>query len=546
MLSSLHIKNIVLIDNLNLEFKDYLSVLTGETGAGKSILLDSLGLVLGARADAGLVGRYDDKSSVTASFEVSDENPVHDLIKENDLEIDADLIIRRTLTKDGRSKAFINDQPVSVGLLKQVGNFLAEIHGQFDTHDLLNVSKHIDLLDEYAGHNDLLEEVQKKWILLAQQREELKALQEKIEEAKADEEFYRQSLEDLDALEPKAGEEEGLSKLRERLMRREQISETIKEAEIGLEDLEMASGTVWRALNRLGDDGKASIDAMERLNAEYHEVVSSLQEITQELESSENSLSEIDDRLFALKAQARKHGCVIDDLCNKRDEIATALNGIENQDHNIIQLSREIEKLEKDYFVSAEKLSKSRQKYAVNLSKEVMKELVPLKLEKARFEVIRQDAQESDKGLDNIEFMIATNPNSEAGALNKIASGGELSRFMLAIKVVMSQDVSHKTLVFDEVDSGIGGATADAVGERLARLAQERQVLVVTHSPQVAAKGQNHWIVSKNKVKEGMTHVEPINDHEDRREEIARMLSGAAVTQEARAAAEKLLAEKVA
>lgn len=546
MLVSLHIKNIVLIDNLSLDFKNHLSVLTGETGAGKSILLDSLGLVLGARADVGLVGRYDDKASVTASFEVKQSHPVLVLLKENELEVDSDLIFRRSVTKDGRSKAFINDQPVSVGLLKQAGQALAEIHGQFDTHDLLNASKHVDLLDEYAGHHNLLSAVQQKWNKLAQKRKELKKIQEKIETAKADEAFYRESLEDLDALEPKAGEEETLSNLRERLMRREQMTSTIQEAELGLQDLEMASSNVWRALNRLGDDGKASIDAMGRLNAEYQEVLASLQDITQVLESGENSLSEIDDRLFALKAQARKHGCTIDDLSQKRDEIAMALNAIENQDDHIIQLSRDIERLEKEYLKSAEKLSGSRCKYADSLSTQVMKELAPLKLEKARFEIKQESTIQSEKGIDDIEFMIATNPNTDAGALDKIASGGELSRFMLAIKVVMSQSATQKTLVFDEVDSGIGGATAAAVGERLAQLAQDRQVLVVTHSPQVAAKGQYHWIVSKNKVKENMTYVEPVNDHADRREEIARMLSGASVTEEARAAAEKLLTEKVA
>jgi DNA repair protein RecN (Recombination protein N) len=546
MLSSLHIKNIVLIDNLTIDFADNLSVLTGETGAGKSILLDSLGLVLGARADAGLVGSYSDKATVTATFDVPDDHSILQILKENDWELETPVIIRRTLTKDSRSKAYINDQPISVALLKQVGEKLVEIHGQFDTHDLLDASKHIDLLDDYAGHDALRDSVRKKWSDFLQKRRELQILQNQIETAKSDEEFYRQSIEDIDALDPKKDEEEILSSLRERLMKRDQIVSTIQEAERGLEALEIASGNVWRALSRLGEDGKLSIEAMERLNAEYQEVVFSLQEISYQLENNENSLTEIDDRLFALKAQARKHDCKIDDLPQKRDEIAAALNNIENQDALVVQLTKEIQKIETSYFEAAEKLSLSRQKYALQLCKEVQKELAPLKLEKARLEIKQTRIQENQKGVDQIEFFVATNLGSDLGALNKVASGGELSRLMLAIKVVMAKSTSTKTLVFDEVDSGIGGATAAAVGERLSRLAKDRQVLVVTHSPQVAAKGQHHWIVSKNKVKANMTYVEPVNDLQDRREEIARMLSGASVTEEARAAAEKLLNEKVA
>ncbi len=546
MLTSLHIKNIVLIDNLNIEFQDNLSVLTGETGAGKSILLDSLGLVLGARAETGLVGQYDDKSNVTARFDVSNKHPVLRFLQKNDLTSEESLIFRRTLTKEGRSKAYINDQPVSVALLKQAGNYLAEIHGQFDTHELLDATTHIDLVDEYAGHHDLCDEVSEKWKALADKTKLLKVLQKQIENAKTDEEFYRESLEDLDALDPKSGEEDTLSTLRSRLMKREQISETIKEAELGLEELEAANGAIWRAINRLGEDGKESMEAMERLNAEYQEVLAAIQNVSADLDNNNHSLTDIDDRLFALKAQARKHGCTIDTLPNKRDEIATALNAIENQDEALLSLMKEIEKLQNAYLRAAERLSASRKKYALILSREVMQELPPLKLEKARFDIHFEETQQSAKGIDLVEFIVATNPNSDAGALDKVASGGELSRLMLAIKVVMAKTVSSKTLVFDEVDSGIGGATAAAVGERLARLATDRQVLVVTHSPQVAAKGQYHWIVSKNKVKENMTHIEPINAQKERREEIARMLSGAKVTAEARAAAEKLLNEKAA
>ena len=544
MLASLIIKNVVLIEHLKIDFREGLCALTGETGAGKSILLDSLGLALGARSDFGLVRQGEEQANVSAEFETDKDHAVHNFIKEQGLETDTTLILRRSISNDGKSKAYINDQPVSAKLLKSVGEMLVEIHGQFDTQTLLNAQNHIHLLDEYAEHEVLLKALKAVWKQWKDAEVSLESERRKIEQARNDEEYYRTSLEDLDALSPQKGEEENLSKLRDRLMGREKILESIHAAEEGIQEIENASSSVWKSLNRLGDDGKQPIEAMERVNAEIEEVKGALYALADDLDSSEHSLQEIDDRLFNLKAQARKHGCSIDQLPEKRDEIAQALDAIESQDDYLAKLIQQVDAHKKDYQGQAEKLSNKRQEAAKKLAKLVMKELPPLKLEKARFDISVEELEEGDwnsKGWNKVEFLVATNPGSQAGALNKVASGGEMARLMLAIKVVLAEIGTAGSLVFDEVDSGIGGATAAAVGDRLARLAEKRQILVVTHSPQVAAIAQNHWIVTKTGQKTVTTNIVPLYNPPERQEEIARMISGAEVTDEARAAAGKLL-----
>ena len=544
MLASLTIKNVVLIEHLKIDFREGLCALTGETGAGKSILLDSLGLALGARSDFGLVRQGEEQANVSAEFETNNSHPVHAFIKDQSLETDTTLILRRSISNDGKSKAYINDQPVSAKLLKSVGEMLVEIHGQFDTQTLLNAQNHIHLLDEYAEHEGLLKALKAVWKQWKDTEGSLESERRKIEQARNDEEYYRTSLEDLDALSPQKGEEENLSKLRDRLMGREKILESIHAAEEGIQEIENASSSVWKSLNRMGDDGKQPIEAMERVNAEIEEVKGALYALADDLDSSEHSLQEIDDRLFNLKAQARKHGCSIDQLPEKRDEIAQALDAIESQDDYLAKLMQQVDAHKKDYREQAEKLSKKRQEAAKKLTKLVMKELPPLKLEKARFDISVEELEEGDwnsKGWNKVEFLVATNPGSQAGALNKVASGGEMARLMLAIKVVLAEIGTAGSLVFDEVDSGIGGATATAVGDRLARLAEKRQILVVTHSPQVAAIAQNHWIVTKTGQKTVTTNIVPLYSPPERQEEIARMISGAEVTDEARAAAGKLL-----
>ncbi len=544
MLASLTIKNVVLIDQLTINFSNGLSALTGETGAGKSILLDSLGLGLGARADAGLVRHGEDQASVAVTFDLDEKHPALKLIEEQDLETDTTLILRRNVSKDGRSKAFINDQPVSVSLMKQVGSLLVEIHGQFETHNLLNQKYHSFLLDEYAQHDKQLKDLSADWKSWKESEKALISRQKEMDQAREEEDFYRTSLQDIDALSPQVGEDETLTNLRNRLMRREQIIENLNEAKDGLNDIESKAMGVWRALEKLDQEGAEVIAAMERVNVEIQEVLGALNDLSHEVKNNDTSLSDIDDRLFALKAQAKKHHCLIDELPTKREEIATALDAIENQDNHLAALKQDVEKNKASYIKKAKSLSASRQEKAKKLSHLVMKELPALKLEKAQFVVSVERVEEADwnaKGMNFVQFLVATNPGAQAGALNKIASGGEMSRFILALKVVLAEVGAAQTLVFDEVDSGIGGATAAAVGERLLRLAEQNQILVVTHSPQVAAMAAHHWIVSKTGQKQIKTNIISLNDKKDRREEVARMLSGTEITREARAAADKLL-----
>ena len=544
MLATLTIKNVVLIETLVINFAKNLCALTGETGAGKSILLDSLGLALGARSDSGLIRRDADKAVVTASFDLAKTHSAFKILSSNDVEHEGDLILKRVLTSDGRSKAFINDQAVSVSLLKSIGQTLVEIHGQFDTYHLMDASNHVVMLDEYAGHGKQLVSLKSKWITWRDLKKALITAQETIEQARADEEYYRQSLEDLDSLSPESGEEEKLSRLRERLMRREQILTNLNESQISLGDIEELSGKVWRNFERLGEEGKLAVEAFSRMESEMQEVLSAIADVSHDVENSEFSLTEIDDRLFALKAQARKFECEIDALPAKRDEIAAALNAIENQDADLAQMMRDVEIAKEAYEGEAQALSVKRQKAGEKIAKLVMKELVPLKLDKARFEVAIETLDENQwniNGLDKVEFLIATNPGAQAGSFSKIASGGELSRFTLALKVILAETGIAPSLVFDEVDSGIGGATAAAVGERLAKLATHKQILVVTHSPQVAATAHSHWIVSKSGAKDVKTTITPLDSIAERQEEIARMLAGAEITPEARAAAMKLL-----
>lgn len=544
MLASLSIKNVVLIDHLTIEFQKGLCALTGETGAGKSILLDSLGLALGARSDSGLVRKGAEQAQVSATFEIEEFHPAHEALRASDLETDNTLVLRRTVGCDGRSRAFINDQSVSASLLKKIGEMLVEIHGQFETQSLLNPKQHLGLLDGYAGVSNGRAELLRLWDAWKAARQELKDSRARMEKASQEEEYLRKSLEDLDALEPKEAEEEKLTQLRARLMRRDKIFEGLNAAHQAIEETESKMNGVWKALEQIGEDAKEMVAGMDRAAAEMQEVSAQLHDFSSELEEGASSLEEIDDRLFALKNQARKHDCSIDELFQKREELAQQLNLIEGQDEALSDLVEQVEKTRGVYLEKAESLSKIRTKSAQKLDALVAKELGPLKLEKARFETQVERLEENGwgpLGIDNVQFLVATNPGASAGPLGKIASGGERARFMLALKVVLAEVGTVGSLVFDEVDSGVGGSTAAAVGERLARLSGARQILVVTHSPQVAARASHHWIVSKNAGKEVKTNIIPLSELAQRREEIARMLAGAEITPEARAAAGKLL-----
>lgn len=542
MLVSLSINNVVLIDRLNVEFQRGFCALTGETGAGKSILLDALGLALGARSESGLVRKGAEAAQVTAEFHVGDTHPLFKILHNANIEVEGNttIVLRRSVGADGRSRAFINDQPISIGLLKQIGETLVEIHGQFDSHGLLDPKTHCALLDEYAGVDaDALE---KSWAAWKEAERAFAEAQERAWKAKAEEDYLRAAVDALDELNPEEGEEEKLAGLRERLMKREQILENLGVAGDGVEVAEDTLNVVFRALEKAGaDDALAGID---RALAELKEVAARIGGLSADLEESEFDLPRIDDRLFEIRGLARRHNVAPDELPRLRDDLAAQLSLIGRQEEVLDGLKAKVGAARAGFVKEAEKAGAARRRAAEKLDKLVAKELPPLKLDKAQFATGVTELPESEwgpGGTDAARFLVATNPGSEPGPLNEIASGGEMARFMLALKVVMAETGSAGTLVFDEVDAGIGGATASAVGERLARLAQKRQILVVTHSPQVAARASHHWIVLKDGKKDLTTKVMPLAEAAARQEEIARMLSGAEVTKEARAAADKLL-----
>lgn len=545
MLAALSIQNVVLIERLDVDFARGFCALTGETGAGKSILLDSLGLALGGRADAGLLRAGADQASVSAVFEIASDHSVHIMLKEQGLESDQTLVLRRSLGADGRTRAFINDQPVSVGLLKTIGDSLVEIHGQFETQGLLNPALHRAMLDDYAGLKGQTEKPWQDWRSAEQRVHDLKA---DLARAAAEEEYLRQAVQDLDALSPRAGEETELAAARERLLHRGKIIEALQAAQ---EALTGESDPVGRALNvlarvatKLPGEGDVILAPLTRAESEIAEAAGQVAAMLEDMQHEEHDLESLDDRLHDLRAQARKHQCTVDDLAGVRDTLAGRLNAIDQADTLLVEAMRARDKAHKAYKDAADKLSAQRKTAAQKLDKLVAKELAPLKLEKARF-VTDIAALPEDEwgefGIDRVRFLVATNPGAEPGPINKIASGGELARFMLALKVVMAEVGEAGTLIFDEVDTGIGGSTADAVGERLERLSKKRQILVVTHSPQVAARAARHFIVRKDGVKSLKTNIHALEDARERREEIARMLAGATITEEARAAAARLL-----
>ena len=544
MLVSLSINNVVLIDRLNIEFQNGFSALTGETGAGKSILLDALGLALGGRSESGLVRKGAEAAQVSAEFAVEASHPLFGVLHNTNIEVEesASVVLRRSVGADGRSRAFINDQPVSVSLLRQIGETLVEIHGQFETHGLFDPKTHRVLLDEYADVD--AGALEKTWNAWREAENNLITAQERARKAKQDEEYLRAALEALEELDPKPGEEEKLSALRGKLMRLDQVMENIKAAQDGIEVAQDTLNAVWRALEKA--DAAPLLAGLDSVLAELQEVGAQAQRHAADLEDNEFDLPQVDDRLFAIRGLARKHNVAPDELPKLRDELSDQLSLIGRQEEVLDDLRAKVGAARAAFVVAAERAGTARRKAAEKLDRLVAKELPPLKLDKARFvtDVAKlPEAEWGPGGADAVRFLVATNPGADPGPLNKIASGGEMARFMLALKVVMAEVGAAGTLVFDEVDTGIGGATASAVGERLARLAQKRQILVVTHSPQVAARASHHWIVLKDGKKDVTTKVVPLAEAAARQEEIARMLSGAEVTKEARAAAQKLIGQ---
>ncbi len=553
MLASLAIRDVVLIDRLDLAFAPGLTVLTGETGAGKSILLDALGLALGQRGDAGLVRHGLAQASVTAVFEVPIGHEARRIAAEQGIADDGGpLILRRTLSADGRSRAFVNDEPASVGLLRRLGTSLVEIEGQFESQGLLDGATHRRLLDAFAGNASRAAETAAAASIFAQARHSKAEAEAEIARIRADEDFLRHALSELDAFDPKPGEEQELAELRQRLMNREKIVEALAatEAEIaGERGAERAINAARRALDRIAGKAGASVQAalaaLDRGAAELAEAVAALRSAAAETDIDPRRLAEAEERLFGLRELARKHRTGVDALPALKEEFAARLASLDDQGGLLARRAEEERVARAAYLKSAEALSATRAEAAKRLDKAVNAELKALKLEKAKFHTALLPLPEEEwgeVGIDGITFQIATNPGTPFAPLARIASGGELARLMLALTVCLAGANPVPTLVFDEVDAGVGGATAAAVGERLSRLAEGLQVLVVTHSPQVAAIGRQHWRVTKEMAAGAARTRLTALDASGRREEIARMLSAAEITAEARAQADRLLA----
>lgn len=551
MLKSLSVRNVVLIDELDLEFSGGLGVLSGETGAGKSILLDSLGLLIGNRAEMGLIRQGADKLVVSGVFEVRDKNnPLFSLCAENDLEIDDDIIIKRSLDRTGKSKIFVNDQPISLRLLKEIGQYLVEIHGQFDNQGLLNPATHLNVLDMFGDYKLELEQTSETYHIYKNAQSRLKQAQDAYSVAVGEEDNLRHWADELKKANVSQNEEEDLNRRRAEMMHAEKLLENLNIAYSSLQgrDIGVLIQKAEAALSRVNAlmDNRFS-DIAEALNTalvQLDEATARIEQANAEINLNANEADAVEERLFALKALARKHQVQISELPAKLLEFQNKLATLDKNGSDIADLERETSVAYAAYLKAAKALSLKRQKAAKTLSAAVMSELPSLKMERATFDVSVNSLSESDfsdKGIDHIIFSVSTNPNLPQGPLNKIASGGELARFMLALKVNLVQKAVAETLIFDEVDTGIGGATAQAVGERLSRLSQTLQVLVVTHSPQVASFSHEHFKVTK--VLEGnqnFTRVQRLTPAQ-KQEEIARMLSGERVTEEARAAAAVLI-----
>ena len=552
MLARLSIRDIILIDRLDVDFDGGLSVLTGETGAGKSIVLDAVSLALGGRGDGGLVRQGEPQGQVTAVFDLAVDHPARVILREQDIADDGDLILRRVQAADGRTRAFVNDQPVSVQALRALGATLVEIHGQHDDRALVDPSAHRSLLDAYGGLAAEADAVAAAWRRRQSAARTLAEHTARVEAARREADFLRHASEELGALAPIAGEEEDLSIRRQAMMRAEKAAEDLSEAYEAVAGSSGPGAAIAGAIRRLERRAAASpelvepaIRALDAALVSLEEGGAHLQAALEEAAFDPRELEWIEERLFALRGASRKYATPADELAALADKFARELATIDEGEARLTVLEEEVRAAEAAYAAAASALSQGRREAAARLDAAVMAELPDLKLERARFvtEIASDAATGGAEGIDRVEFWVQTNPGSRAGPLAKVASGGELSRFMLALKVALAERGSAPTLIFDEIDTGVGGAVADAIGARLARLAQRVQVLSVTHAPQVAARAGRHFLISKAPAADEArvsTRVHPLAEA-DRREEIARMLAGASVTEEARAAAARLL-----
>ncbi|WP_435660312.1 DNA repair protein RecN [Leisingera caerulea] len=548
MLRALDIRDILIIDHLELNFQPGLNVLTGETGAGKSILLDSLGFVLGWRGRAELVRQGAKQGEVLAEFELGEGHPAHAILEEAGLPGGDSLILRRVNTADGRKTAWVNDRRCSGEVLRALSETLVELHGQHDDRGLLNPRGHMALLDQYAGTQKLLAGVRAAWAGAAKARKTVAATRAALEAVRAEEEFLRHAVAELDKLDPHPGEDEALDTRRRQMQAAERIRGDIARAHALLsEGAEGAMGEAQRWLEGVaGQEDDTGLDeplaALSRAMIELGDAQDGVERVLGSLDFNPGELEDCEERLFAIRALARKHGVQADELGEYAETLRAKLAALDAGDQNLADQEAALKAAEDAYAQAAKQLGAVRRQGAASLDKAVMAELAPLKMERAVFETRITTAEPGPDGTDAVAFTVATNPGAPAGPLNKIASGGELSRFLLALKVCLRGEDASKTLIFDEIDRGVGGATADAVGRRLRNLASGGQVLVVTHSPQVAALGGHHWQVRKQVI-DGMTlsQVVPL-DGTERVDELARMVSGDTITNEARAAARALLA----
>ncbi len=552
MLSRLSIRDIVLIDRLDIDFADGLAVLTGETGAGKSILLDSFALALGARGDVALVRHGVAHGQVTAAFEVGRKHPVRALLKAAGIDAEDELILRRVQFADGRTRAFVNDQPVSVQILKQLGEALVEIHGQHDDRALVDAATHRRLLDAFAGLEADAAKVEALWEARRAAADAAAAHRAEVERARRESDWLRHAVEELNRLAPQGGEETALADRRAVMMQGEKVTEDLREAFDVVAGTDSAvpalSGTIRRLERRVPQAPQLLEPAVKSLDAALNALEETRVHLEAALRAADFDPAELErneERLFALRAAGRKYNAPVDELAALAQKYNADITLIDAGEDKLKTLLAAAGQAEAAYRAAALALSKARKSAAAKLDKAVNGELGPLKLERAKFstELVSDEAAAGPSGIDRMEFWVQTNPGTRPGPLMKVASGGELARFLLALKVVLADRGSAPTLVFDEIDTGVGGAVADAIGARLADLAAGVQVLAVTHAPQVAARASRHYLISKDALDKGKRVATRVTELEAprRREEIARMLAGAEITNEARAAAERLI-----
>lgn len=553
MLIQLSIHNIVLIETLDIHFTAGLTVLTGETGAGKSILLDALSLALGGRGDASLVRHGTDRGQVTAVFDVPISHPARQLIRENGFDDEGDIILRRVQSSDGRSRVFINDQVASVSLMRSVGRLLIEIHGQHDDRALVDVAIHRQLLDAFGGLEDEVENLRQCYRVWHECEERLQKQRLKVENATREMDYLRACVEELEKLDFQVGEEEALSLRRADMLKLEKIATDIKEADDLLSGqkspIPMLSNLVRRLERKIPEAEELIAPVVKSIDETLCALATAQEGIEtamRALDFEPDELERIEERLFTLRGFARKYQVSADELVQLRDKMDAELTDFEEAQNTLTRFEDEAEQAKKNYDRLAKVLTIKRRETAKHLSESVMAELPALKLEKAEFIVEMQTDVErrSAEGCDRIEYWVRTNPGTRAGPMLSVASGGELSRFLLALKVVLSDRGSAPTLIFDEIDTGAGGAVAAAIGQRLQRLSEKIQVFAITHAPQVASKAHSHFLISKIESYDKGRFATAIHkmEKQERAEEIARMLAGEQITDEARAAAQKLLA----